>query len=140
MTTKLNDVIASELQRRVRKLSTPELMALVKDVPVKRKASQSGTHRLGVLPAPEAIEEEAPPSGHMLTIAEAIKKVAADAKRPLSSSDLVVGTQALRPDAQEPTIRAGISKLASSGELIHSGPRVGGVYEAPRVTKRAANG
>ncbi len=120
--TNINDVIANELVRRVRKLPTDELLALAKNgaVLTRRRASKSGEHPVFV---PRTVE------GQPLTIAAAIvEAVPKDAKRGLKTSEIVDGAKVIRPDAAEATIRAGISKLAAAGVLRREGPRVGGTY------------
>lgn len=125
--TNIDDVIANELVRRVRKLSTDELLALANAkngvAESRRGAGKSGMHRLAL----PSVEGERRPA---LTIAEAIVKAAGQAKKALSTSEIVAGTKAIRSDAAEATIRAEISKLASSGVLLRHGPRIGGTYEA----------
>lgn len=127
--TNINDVIANELVRRVRKLSTEELLSLAKNtVAVKRRAaSKSGVHRL----------ELAKPVESQVTINDAIVEATMKAKKALSTAEIVDGAKAIRPDAQEATIRAGISKLAAAGVLHRQGPRVGGTYTKPAVAKTA---
>lgn len=128
--TKFNDIVANELARRVRKLSTADLLAIAKNdaatVRKPRAASKSGTHRLN-LPARMSVvapEGERP----VVTIAEAIMKAASKARKPMSTGDIVSGAMEIRKDAQEATIRAEISKLTSNGYLLRQGPRVGGTY------------
>lgn len=135
--TNINDVIANELVRRVRKLSTDELLALAKNGVAEKRStrpsSRSGVHRLAL----PSVGGERP----SLTIAEAILKATASAKKALSTGEIVAETVRLRPDAQEATIRAEISKLTSTGVLLRHGPRIGGTYEAGETTgKMVANG
>lgn len=124
--TNLNDVIANELVRRVRKMSTEDLLKMAKNgVAASRKpmraASKSGTHRIE-LPVKPVVTAE-------VTIAEAVMQAVTEAKgAKLTTADMVAGAQLIRPDAQEATIRAEISKLTSGGLLHRHGPRVGGTY------------
>lgn len=133
--TKLNDVIANELVRRVRKMSTEDLLKMAKNgVAVSRKpmraASKSGTHRIEL---PAVVKTER-------TIAEAVMQAVAEAKgAKLTTADMVAGAQLIRPDAQEATIRAEISKLTAGGMLLRHGPRVGGTYTKAAPLK-AVNG
>lgn len=138
--TTFNDVIANELVRRVRKMSTEDLLKMAKNgVAVSRKggpvraASKSGTHRIE-LPKAEASQ---------VTIAEAVMQAVMEAKgAKLTTADMVAGAQVIRPDAQEATIRAEISKLTAGGLLVRTGPRVGGTYSASKGPglQKVANG
>lgn len=132
--TNINDVIANELVRRVRKLSTDELLALAKNSTAERRkaTSRSGVHRLAL---PSVGSGERP----SLTIAEAILKVAGKASKAMSTGEIVTETVRLRPDAQEATIRAEISKLTANGVLLRQGPRIGGTYQVsgPGIAKTA---
>ena len=123
--TNINDVIANELVRRVRKMGTEELLALAaakNKAATVRKASRSGAHRIELPSVPPGV----------VTIADAVMRVAGGSSKALSTAEIVAGVKGLRPDAQEPTVRAEISKQLTGGQLSRTGPRVGGSYSANR--------
>lgn len=133
----INDLIKAELAKRVGTLSTEELTQLLAASGGRRsRRPASGTHRLFPHGA-EPPRASTPPAGQ-LTIAGAILDACTHAGRPLTSSELVVQVQALRPNTPPNSVRSEVSRMASAGQLRLTGTPRHGVYSVPVVRHRAA--
>lgn len=124
----LKAMVAVELARRghperLAELTTEELMSVPIDpseAASPRVKPRSGTHEsvLGAM------------SRRRATITARDAVLQACSGEALTSAEIIAALEEIRPGTPTPTTRAEIGRLATAGDLVHTGPQIGGRYRA----------
>jgi hypothetical protein len=127
----INEIAAAELARRLRTLSTAELITLAQGVKPAAQASQRPTqHESGPRAVVRPLRPSSRPGAYSqrgaiterptLTLADAVLLAVETSPHPLTSTEIVEEVMKLRPDSHSASIRSEISRLVSNRRLHRS--------------------